>query len=341
VTPEQFILESLPDDVVASIEARDAYIKSLPPASGGVEFVVADLQKWRPGRTIRVGFLGGTSALHRDIEEATRQISETCNLQLDFGRDAATGAYRAWRETDTEYAAEIRVSFDQGGFFSLVGTDSIDPGVGHPASPIGGRPGQRSLNLGGFHVRRPDNWRGVVRHEFLHALAFHHSHQNLRGPCEQSFRWEDDAGYTRTTNAAGTFISDAQGRRPGIYTYLSGPPNSWAKAKVDHNLRRIESDEVVVGPFDRASIMLYRFPDIFYKEVPSPCAPSGDGIELSDGDRRALLLLYPRSGPEVDDITRRNNALIEAIQPIAQPVRGLETADTEIARRVAAMLRGR
>jgi hypothetical protein len=96
-----------------------------------------------------------------------------------------------------------------------------------------------------------------------------------------------------------------------------------------------------VGPFDRASIMLYRFPDIFYKEVPSPCAPSGDGMALSDGDQRALVLLYPRTGPEIDDITRRNNALIEAIQPIAQPLRGLETADTEIARRVAAMLRGR
>ena len=340
MTPESFILESLPDDVVATIEARDAYIRSLPPAGGGVEFVVADLQRWRPGRTVRVAFLGGNTALHRDIEEATRPITDACNLQLDFGRDA-TGAYRTWQPSDTTYAAEIRVSFDQAGFFSLVGTDSIDPGLGLPESPVGGRPGQRSLNLGGFAAQRPDTWPGVVRHEFLHALAFHHSHQNLRGPCEAAFRWEDDEGYQRTTNPAGTFIPDAAGRRPGIYTYLSGPPNRWSKAKVDHNLRRVERSDVIVGPFDSASIMLYRFPDIFYKTVPSPCAPTGDGLSLSDGDKRGLDLLYPRVGPEVAAIDTRSEAMLDAIRPLAAPLPGLESGDTPLARRVAAILRGR
>ena len=341
MTPEHFILESLPDDVIASIDARDAFIRSLPPGGGGVEFVVADLQKWRPGRTIRVGFLGGATALHQDIAEATRQISDSCNLTLDFGRNAATGAYRTWSESDTTYSAEIRVSFDQGGFFSLVGTDSIDAGLGGSFSPVGGRPGQRSLNLGGFDVRRPDNWQGVVRHEVLHALGFHHAHQNLRGPCEGAFRWDDDEGYQPTKNAAGTFIPDAQGRRPGIYTYLSGPPNRWPKAKVDHNLRRVEGPDVVVGPFDAASIMLYRFPEMFYKTVPSDCAPLGDGMVLSDGDKRGLALLYPRTGPEMHESASRAEAMLEAVQSRAQPVPGLESADTGIARRIAAVLRGR
>jgi hypothetical protein len=341
MTPEQFILESLPDDVVASIEERDAYIRSLPPAGPGVEFVVSDLQRWRPGRTIRVAFLGGNTALHRDIEEATQQITVACNLQLDFGSNPSTGTYRTWSESDTDYAAEIRISFDQAGFFSLVGTDSIDPGIGQPSSPVGGRAGQRSLNLGGFDVRRPDNWQGVVRHEFMHALAFHHSHQNLRGPCEQSFRWDDDQGYKQTKNRSGSFIQDAQGRRPGIYTYLSGPPNGWNKAKVDHNLRRIDSDDVTVGPFDRASIMLYRFPDIFYKQLPSPCAPSGDGVALSDGDKRGLALMYPHTGEEVTEANRRNDILLEAIAPATESMDGIEATDSTMRSRVAAMLRGR
>jgi hypothetical protein len=344
MTPDQFILEALPDDVVASIAERDAYIRSLPPAGGGVEFVVADLQKWRPGRTIRVAFLGGNTALHQDIEDATQQITQTCNLHLDFGRNATTGAYRTWSENDVDYVAEIRVSFDQGGFFSLVGTDSIDPGVGHPLSPVGGRANQRSLNLGGFPIRRPDNWRGVVRHEFMHALAFHHSHQNLRGPCEESFRWDDDAGYQQTTNSNGSFVADGQGRRPGIYTFLSGPPNGWPRPKVDHNLRRVVSDDVTVGPFDRASIMLYRFPDIFYKTVPSPCAPNGDGIELSDGDKRGLALMYPHTHSDITEANRRNDAMLEAIKPMAQQQPGLETVETagsDVARRVAAVLRRR
>lgn len=341
MTPDNFILETLPDDVIATIEERDAFISSLPPAGGGVEFVIADLQKWRPGRHLRVAFLGGESALHHDIEEATRQITEACNLTLDFGRNATTGEYRTWSESDLAYSAEIRVSFDQSGFNSLVGTDSIDPGVGSPTSRVGGRPGQRSLNLGGFHVRRPDNWQGVVRHEFLHALGFHHAHQNLRGPCENAFRWEDDEGYQPTKNQFGTFIADAQGRRPGIYTYLSGAPNGWAKSKVNHNLRKVESDDVVAGPFDRASIMLYRFPEMFYKALPSDCAPLGDGIELSDGDKRGLALLYPGTGPEIANIATSSDAMLEAIKPFAEPLRGLETADTETAQRVAAILRGR
>jgi hypothetical protein len=341
VTPDNFVLENLPDDVVASIEARDAFIASLPPAAGGEEFVVSDLQRWRPGRTVRVAFLGGDTALHRDIEDATRQITDACNLILDFGLDPATGAYRTWSLADETYSAEIRVSFDQGGFFSLVGTDCIDPDVGHPLGSVGGRPGQRTLNLGGFPVRRPDNWRGVVRHEFLHALAFMHAHQNLRGTCEAEFRWEDDADYVPTKDERGQFIPDDQGRRPGIYTFLSGKPNEWNRAKVDHNLRRLDGPAVITGPFDSASVMLYRFPDLFYQSLPSSCAPTGDGISLSVGDVRALDLMYPVIGPATDDIDRRNDALIEAIQPRAQPLPGLESDETLLAQRVSAMLHRR
>jgi len=341
MTPDDFIMEALPDDVVATIEERDAYIRNLPPAGGGFEFVVADLQKWLPGRHVRVAFLGGDSALHRDIEEATRQITEVCNITLDFGRNAETGEYRTWSESDFDYSAEIRVSFDRAGNFSLLGTDCIDPGVGLSTEATGGRPGQRSLNLGGFDVRRPANWQGTVRHEFMHALAFHHAHQNLRGPCETAFRWEDDDGYQRTKNHSGVFVADAEGRRPGIYTYLSGAPNGWAKSKVDHNLRRREDNDVIVGPFDRASIMLYRFPEMFYQVLPNDCAPLGDGITLSDGDKRGLTLLYPKMSPEVAGIATGNEAMLQAIKPLAEPLRGLETADTPMAQRVAAILRGR
>jgi hypothetical protein len=338
---DNFILETLPDDVIETTEERDAFIRNLPPADGGFEFVVADLQKWQPGRHVRVAFLGGDTSLHQDIEEATRQITEACNLTLDFGRNAATGEFRIWSEADLDYSAEIRVSFDQAGRFSLIGTDSIDPGVGLPAAAVGGRPGQRSLNLGGFDVRRPANWQGVVRHEFMHALAFHHAHQNLRGPCENAFRWEDDEGYQPTQTQSGMFVADVEGRRPGIYTYLSGAPNRWARTKVDRNLRKVDDDNVIVGPFDRASIMLYRFPEMFYQVLPSDCAPLGDGITLSDGDKRGLTLLYPQMGPEVAEIATRNEAMLEAINSLAEPLRGLETADTGMAQRVAAILRGR
>lgn len=306
-------LESLPDETVAAIEVRDRWRRRASSGIAGLEFIVTDLGRWTPGSTVRVAFLDGDTALHDDIVGATQQIADECNLQLDFGRDAGTGAYRRWSTADTEFAAEIRVSFDMTGFFSLVGTDSTDRTIGRPGDPVGGNPGSRSLNLGGYQTNRPVKWEGTVRHEFLHALGFHHSHQNMRGTCESEFRWEDDDGYVPTTDASGRFVPDAAGRRPGIYTFLAGPPNRWSRAKVDHNLRTEDDPDVVAGPFDSASVMLYRFPDFFYRSNPSSCAPTSDGQNLSAGDKRGLDLLYPRTANELADLQSRAGSALESI----------------------------
>ena len=57
------VLESLPEDVVASMESRDRWLASLRYTEGGLEFLVADLQSWAPGQVLRVAFLGGSPAL--------------------------------------------------------------------------------------------------------------------------------------------------------------------------------------------------------------------------------------------------------------------------------------
>jgi len=310
------LLESLPDPVVASLEVRDAWRKQLAESTAGLEFIVSDLARWPVGSTVRVAFLDGTSALHDDIVTALGQIEFEMNLFLDYGHDPSTGTYRSWSETDTVHEAEIRVSFDMPGYWSLVGTDSIDVTIA-PGGPIGGGPGQRSLNLGGYKVSKPQGWEGTVRHEFLHALAFQHEHQNMRGPCENDFRWDDDPGYVPTTNPNGVFIPDAQGRRPGIYTYLAGPPNGWNAAKVDHNLRTAENPETTAGPFDAASVMLYRFAAFFYKSNPSTCAPTGDGVNISDGDKRGLKLLYPETVSAINALADQASAGVDLLAAAA------------------------
>ncbi|MEU1932745.1 hypothetical protein ACH49O_19360 [Streptomyces coeruleorubidus] len=305
-------LESLPDDVVAAIEVRDRWRRA--SAAGGLEFLVTDISRWTPGSTVRVAFLDGDEQLHADIAGATTQITDSCNLKLDFGHDAATGTFRRWTTADTAFAAEIRVSFDMQGYFSLVGTDSTDRTIGAGGGgPVGGNPGQRSLNLGRYALNRPAQWEGTVRHEFLHALGFHHSHQNMRGTCENEFRWDDEAGYVPTRDEDGVFVADFQGRRPGIYTYLAGEPNRWPRAKVDHNLRTEDDPDVVAGPFDPQSVMLYRFPPFFYKSNPSSCAPTGNGQSLSNGDKRGLNLLYPHTADELAGLQARADAVLQSI----------------------------
>ena len=115
------LLESLPDGVTASLEVRDAWRRQMAASSAGLEFLVSDVLRWVPGSTVRVAFLDGDDELHADVAEAIRQITDSCNLMLDFGVDGS-GRHRRWTEQDVEHQAEIRVSFDLGGYWSLVGT---------------------------------------------------------------------------------------------------------------------------------------------------------------------------------------------------------------------------
>ena len=94
---QDITLESLPDDVVASMESRDRWMATLPFEPGGFEFLVSDLQSWAPGQTVRVAFLGGSAELHEQIEKATKPIADAASLTLSF-KDG--DAYRTWTEDD-------------------------------------------------------------------------------------------------------------------------------------------------------------------------------------------------------------------------------------------------
>jgi len=70
--------------------------------------------------------------------------------------------------------------------------------------------------------------------------------------------------------------------------------------------------------------MLYRFPAIFYKTSPSPCAPFGDTGALSDGDRLGLLHLYPRDAGSAQ-VEQRQRSILEAIVESGRVEEGLES----------------
>jgi hypothetical protein len=60
------VLESAPDDVLATVEVRDKFMARLGLSGNlGLKFLVNDLQRWTPGQRLRAAFLGGTSAPSR------------------------------------------------------------------------------------------------------------------------------------------------------------------------------------------------------------------------------------------------------------------------------------
>src|ERR1700750_1264016 len=105
------VLDSLPDSMQKSLDERRQFVRSLRAEPGELEFLVSDLQRWRPGENVTVAFLGGDKDLHRDIAEATRPITDVCSITLDFGHDEATGEYRKWSTDDKSYTADVRVGF--------------------------------------------------------------------------------------------------------------------------------------------------------------------------------------------------------------------------------------
>jgi hypothetical protein len=168
----------------------------------------------------------------------------------------------------------------------MIGTDSIDRSISAP--------GEASMNFDFFDQELPDDYASTVLHEFGHALGFQHEHQHPEGFCEGEFRWEDDPGYVRTTDARGQFVADPQGRRPGIYTYLGGPPNGWDKETVDHNLRQLRpSSAFLLQTFDAKSIMKYYFGAwMFASGENSKCFSKRNDV-LSAGDKKGIAAAYP------------------------------------------------
>lgn len=122
------------------------------PATPGSDVARAALfraKKWPVGATLRVHFLGGTSAQQDIVRQFVPEWAQFANLKLNF---------------TTANDAEIRITFDAAlGAWSYIGTDSLNIPVGTP-----------TMNLG---------WQdqSVVLHEFGHAIGLIHEHQNPLG----------------------------------------------------------------------------------------------------------------------------------------------------------------
>ncbi len=203
---------------------------------------LARTKMWTPvGRQLRVRFLNGHPTVQQKVMQFAPIWSQHANLHFHFGEDPA---------------AEIRISFDQPGSWSYIGTDALQIPATEP-----------TMNFGWLTPGTPnDEVMRVVLHEFGHAIGLIHEHQNPAA----LIPWN----------------------RAAVYEYYGGPPNYWNRAAVDRNLfQRYAVDNTQYSTFDPASIMLYPIPPEFAQAGFSV----GWNQVLSPLDQSFIASCYPYS----------------------------------------------
>jgi len=151
---------------------------------------------------------------------------------------------------------DIRISFKYAGSWSTIGTSCrLVPA------------GQATMNYGWLKKDSTDaDLRRVVLHEFGHALGLIHEHQNPG----TSIPWN----------------------KPNVYRDLSGPPNNWDKATIDHNMFEAYSkDETNYTAVDTTSIMMYPIPASW---VTDPKFAAALNTGLSATDKAFIKKQYPK-----------------------------------------------
>jgi len=152
--------------------------------------------------------------------------------------------------------ADVRISFKYAGSWSTIGTSCRSVPKTQP-----------SMNYGWLTpTTPPEEVRRVVLHEFGHALGLIHEHQN-----------------------PGTQIP---WNKPNVYRDLSGPPNNWDKATIDHNMfEAYKKDETNYTAVDTGSIMMYPIPASW---VTDPKFAAAMNSNLSATDKTFINKQYPK-----------------------------------------------
>lgn len=199
---------------------------------------------WGPqSRQLTVSFLdGGPSDLRRRIIQHMNAWNQTAGISF----------------VETRGVGNVRISRNQAGFWSYLGTDIMHIPSNRP-----------TLNLQGFTMNTDDReFHRVVRHEAGHTLGFPHEHMR-----EELVALIDP-------EKAYDFFLRTQG---------------WTREMVDEQVLTPLSQTSIIGtPPDQDSIMCYQLPGSITKDG----EPIRGGSDINATDYAFAGRIYPKVPPE-------------------------------------------
>ncbi|RXW15893.1 hypothetical protein EST38_g9961 [Candolleomyces aberdarensis] len=273
--------ETAPQQPISTDENPEWYsrcctdLSKVNPSGGRIDGMKAILTRaswlWENGRTITVGFVlpvPGTPVQQAKVQEVVKEWEKYANLKFHFipnGNDA-----------------EIRISFDNTGSWSWPGTVALS--IPKPT---------QTMNFGwvGSNPGIADNERGVILHEFGHAIGYMHEHQSPRRGEKLTLNEQVIIEYTKRTQI---------------------PP--WSEEQTRHNIINVYTRAEVsnFSEVDFKSIMMYFMPanwNVQGIEIPP-------NYDLSPMDKAYGFLNYPffigtaSSDPNVNILNSLNTAKV-------------------------------